>query len=409
MKVALLCRSDRLGGAAVVSRRLAEALREAGADATLVALEASVPATAKAGFPLRSKATALAERAQVWLHNSHSLENIWKADTGSIGLPLWRVPAVRDADAVVINWTNQGMLSLDGIGRLARMGKKIVWTMHDMWPFTGVCHHAMECRRFEGDCGRCPLLGARRDDDLSRRVWERKRCLYEETDITFVAVSSWLWREARRSSLLRDKRVELIPNPFRPARPDAEWGRRVFGPEEGRPRRVLFAAASLDNWIKGLDVFRGAVNRLAALGEEFEVVLMGAVRDARSLEGFALPVRHLGLVEGEERMAAVFGACDVVVNCSDFENLPGTLVEAQAYGAVPVAFDRGGQRDIVDHLRSGYLAPWSPSLSGRVSSIADGIRHALAESPSLREGLRSSALRFSYPSVAARYLAIVSG
>lgn len=377
-----------------MSRRLTEALREEGAQATLLTADA---------WPRLKSVPFVAERLRILAGLHGDTANIWKIDTGSFGLPLWRHPVVREADAVILNWFNQGMLSLDGIRKIASMGKKIVWTMHDMWPMTGICHHSLECRRFNGECGRCPLLPGCREDDLSHRIWKKKRRLYDDVPVTFVAVSRWLAGQARSSGLLRNRRLAVIPNPFRLVDREVE--------QSERPLRILFAAATLDNWIKGLDIFREAVGVVAgrhpgiARTGGLEVWLMGSVKDERSLEGFAVPVRYLGKVEGDDRLADVYSVCDVVVNCSLFENLPGTLIEGQAYGAVPVAFSRGGQDDIIDHLHTGYLAPWSDSREARAKAIASGIEWALERREQLIPLMRKSVeARFGYETVARRYL-----
>lgn len=388
MKIAVISRSDSKGGAAIASRRLTEALKAQGADATLV-----IPR-----FPLLKPLAFVAERLQILfsLFRLQSLRlikrNLWKADSGTFGLPLWRLPQVKEADVVILNWINQGTLSLRGIRRLGRMGKKILWVMHDMWPLTGVCHHAMDCKRFRQECGCCPLLGSGSAEDLSHRVWKEKHTLYSGTGITFVAVSNWLAGMAGESSLLCRQRIAVVPNAFQP---EAIPERSAH-----ETKKVLFAAATLDNWIKGLDIFRSAVNFLSSRNTRFEVILMGAVKDPAALEGFDIPVKYMGEVSGDKALAEVFTQCDVVVNCSDFENLPGTLIEGQAYGAVPVSFDRGGQSDIIEHLSTGYLAPWSSDPSARAEAIARGIEWALGASHEVRNRMRLSVGRFSYPAVA---------
>lgn len=405
MRIAVISKSADSGGAAITSRRLTRALHEQGADATLVTAD---------DFPLTKNIPFLADRLSL----GPRLLRDWRIDTGRFGLPLWHLPAVRKADAVIINWVNQGMLSLDGIRRLAetqvRNGnngkRKIIWTMHDMWPMTGICHHAMDCTRFHASCGECPLLADHKlsgPNDLSHKTRLRKERLYDDTarkdpagrGITFVAVSNWLASQARASSLLGGRDVAVIPNPFRPV--------ENMERQPHTPGRILFAAATLDNWIKGLDTFREAVALLAARGAKAEVWLMGAVKNPAALEGFALPTRHLGTISGDEAPAAVYAQCDAVANCSLYENLPGTLIEGQAYGAVPVAFRRGGQEDIIDHLSTGYLAEWNPDPSRRAAAIADGLEWALTRGDDTRRLMCRSADRFSYPAVANSYLELI--
>lgn len=410
--IAILCKSDSNGGAAVVSRRLTEALRRHGHDAVLLVEEklTDLPYVQRVGNPLSRFCTFIAERLQIFLHNGFSRRNLFKVDTAAFGLPLYLHPAVKKADVVVLNWVNQGMLSLKGVRKIAESGKKIVWIMHDMWNFTGICHHSMECRNFTQECGDCFLLGKDGGPhDLSAEIHRKKVKLYDETDITFVAVSNWLADRARQSTLLRDRRLSVIHNPF-----DILPIERKR--DENRPsHRILFAAAGLDNWIKGLDTFREAVNIFARnhpdLAADSEVVLMGSLKDPASISGFSLPVDYLGSVNGDRAIAEAFAGCDVVVNASRFENLPGTLIEGQAYGAVPVAFDRGGQSDIISHLSTGFLAQWDEDYHKRAENLAEGIFWALSQVQNEDNGLnlrkrmkKAVEEKFSYEKISSDFI-----
>ena len=413
MKIAVICKSDSTGGAAVVSRRLTEALRLKGADASLLVEQklTDLPFVVKTDMPIREKTAFLRERLQIFRANGFSRKNLFKVDTASFGIPLWRHPLVLEADAVILNWVNQGMLSLDGVKKIHRLGKKIIWTMHDMWNLTGICHHAIDCCNFLKECGNCFLLDKMAaTNDLSHKTWLKKNSLYAETDITFVAVSRWLADKARESSLLANSNIVHIPNPLKTLEPQ--------NPETLKPPnpKILFAAATLDNWIKGLSTFRESIrilkDRHPELVDAARITLMGAVKNPSCLEGFPLPVDYLGEVKGEENLAKVFADSAVTVNCSHFENLPGTLIEAQAYGSIPVAFDRGGQRDIIDHLQTGVLVAWADDEKERGAKMAEGVAWAIQQQKNgaeeIRQRMRQSVEnRFSYEAVADKYLEIL--
>lgn len=409
MRIVLLCKSDTTGGAAVVTRRLTEALRQQGADARMLVVEklSGLPYVEEAGFPVRKRLDFLAERMQIFLADGFSRRNLFKVDTASFGLPLWKHPAVKEADAVILNWINQGMLSLDGVGRICDMGKKVIWTMHDMWNATGICHYSLGCMNFTKRCGDCFFLGSSAGKhDLSRRIFRRKKELYSRCDIKFVGVSGWVAQQARISALLGERDIEVIPNPLCiEGETDSDTDR-----ESGAPRRILFTAASLDNWIKGLDTFREAGRHLTARRgkDDLEIALLGSIKNPGALEGFHLPVRYLGTADNDETLRRHYRQADVVVNCSEFECFGATLAEGQAFGAVPVSFDRGGQKDIIDHLSTGYLAQWNDSPDIRAANIAEGIDWALENRDSIKEEMRRSALaKFSYSSVARRYLSLI--
>lgn len=414
MKLTFISKSDLKGGAAIVTFRLVAALRAMGVDARMIVAERLSDAefVQTAASPAAVKAAFLAERLQVFAANGFQRKSLFQVDPSSCGLPLWKHPWVEDADAVFLGWVNQGLISLRGIKKIAALGKPLVWMMHDMWNMTGICHHAGSCKHFLSECGDCPFLGCRKGRaDLSHIVWKRKAALYRGAGIRFVAVSSWLAGKARESSLLRNAAVEVIPNAF-----PLEGIDKISKMVSDEKVRMIFGAARLDDPIKGLPVLKGALEELRKshpeIASRMELVTFGSVKDPASLEGFALPHTHLGVIRGEDAVREAYASCSIVVSSSDFETLPGTLVEGQAYGCIPVAFDHGGQRDIISHKATGWLAPWSDDAAERARSLAEGIAWAFGERGNLkmRCDMRESVkAKFSPEAVAAKILALVKG
>lgn len=406
MKIAVVCKSDSTGGAAVTSFRLTEALIEAGQEARLLVLEkkTDAPFVVPIGRPKREKTAFLLDRLEIYLKNGLSKKNLFKIDTGDIGLPLWKNPVIKEADAVILNWVNQGMLSLKGVERICGSGKKVIWVMHDMWNFTGICHHSMDCKHYRQKCGNCFLLGKiASGHDLSRRVWKRKSRLYAANRITFVAVSSWLENLARSSSLLKNGNIVRIPNAY-PVEKTSE-----HKDIQRNPRRILFVAARIDDPIKGMSILEEGINEFIKKAPESaslsELLLIGNLKEEKNRINFKIPHKYLGAVSDPRELAEIYRSAGVVISTSLFENLPGTLVEGQANGCIPVAFDRGGQKDIVEHLVSGYLVPWSDDSSTRGNAVADGLIWALEQPEKIRDFLPRNVINhFSYRSIAKEYL-----
>lgn len=409
MKVVIISRSDDTGGAAIVSLRLMDALRARGVDARMLVCEKRTdsPFVVRAASGRRIRQAFLAERLKIFLANGLNRSTLFQIDTAEEGLPLFRHPLVKEADVVCLAWVNQGMLSLKGVRKLVETGKPIVWTMHDEWNFTGICHHAFDCRRFERCCGDCPLLGAKASPaDLSEKTWRRKKRVVDLRGIHYVAVSNWLKGESARSSLLSGQPVSVIPNPFDLSlRPERR-------PHVGKTV-LLFGAARVDAPIKGLPVLAEATRILAGRHPEeaasMELLTFGDVKDAASLTRFGISHRHLGRISGAEALAEVYAGADLLVSPSLFENLPGTLVEAQAYGCVPVAFLRGGQGDIIDDGATGVLVGYPDDDAKAAEAFAEGIRRGirLSADPGVRERMRRSVEeRFSAASVAGRYISL---
>ncbi len=416
MKIVIINKSDTTGGAAVVSRRLMDALRGEGVDARMLVVEklSESPFVEEAAPRWRERIPFLKERLGIFIENGFDRSTLFRIDSGADGLPLWRHPLVEGADAVFLNWVNQGMLSIKGVEKIVALGKPVVWTMHDMWCFTGICHHAAECGRFRKRCGLCPLLGSHRaDDDLSRRVWERKRGLPE--GIRYVAVSNWLYERAAESSLLSRADVSVIPNAFT----GAEAYEKERTPKKKDEKvRLLFGAARLDDPVKGLPALIAATRIIRSdnprLAERLELITFGAVKNPESFTGLAISANHLGTIMGERQVREVYESADILVSASQYETLPGTLVEAQAYGCIPVSFNRGGQGDIVDHEKTGWLSERASSLEECGRRLAKGIEWAVSvtEDPErygmiLREMKENVERKFSPSRVARRYLDLI--
>lgn len=392
--------SDTRGGASVVTVRLMKALSGMGVDARMLVTHKATDDSHIALLrpELRRKAAFLAEAGEIFLGNGFRRDDIFKVSLADCGMDVHSHPWVREADVVVLNWVNQGVMSL---AEVARIKAPVVWTMHDMWDFTGACHHSGDCRAYTGCCGHCKFFhGGKRGTDLSRRTYLRKQKLYRHKDIHFVAVSSWLAALASESTLLKDMPLSVIPNafPVEEFSPDAKYDRSHYGLPEGR-KLVIMGAARLDDPIKGFDMAIDTLNRLTDL--PVSAVFFGALRNPAILENLKVPYLHLGPVTSRQIIHDLYAHADVVLSSSQCETLPGTLIEGMASGCVPVSFLSGGQGDIVDHGSTGYLAPL-----GDTASLAKGIRQALAgrfDAAAIRAAV---AARFSAPEIASRYLAL---
>ncbi len=417
MKVVLLCKSDAVGGAAVVTFRLMNALRKRGIDARMLVAQKSTasPYVDEAAHGLRRMMPFLSERLRIYIDNGYNRETLFKIDTGADGISILHHPWIKEADIVCLNWVNQGFISLREIEKIGKEGKKLVWTMHDMWNMTGICHHAGDCKRFlypVGECGDCPLLGKKGCRyDLSHKIFLKKATLYENTDIHFVAVSRWLARTAQRSSLLRSGNIHVIPNAF----PEeylqpSEDGRLNPEKEKSGKIRIIFGAARLDDDIKGLPVLVRATeifsNRWPDMAKRIELITFGGIKNPETLSGIAIPTQHLGIVPAE-KIRNIYESGDIVVSTSSWETLPGTLIEGQAWGCIPVALDHGGQGDIIDHKKTGFLAHWNDDPELRAHSIAEGLLWASEMVGDLDSTMYKSVRdRFSEEAVANKYISL---
>lgn len=404
MKVLLLSTNESKGGAAMVTLRLTRALREAGIDARMLVGNGvcSEPWIDRVG-QVRLKTAKIAERGEIYLNNGFDMHDLWKVSTAGFGACVCNNKWVREADIIVLNWVNQGLMSLADIKMTVAMNKPVVWWMHDLWCATGICHLPGDCLRFKGGCGNCPLLhGGARPADLSHKVWMRKMRVFANSGIRFVAVSRWQRDMALRSSLLGGMDIEVIPHAF----PVEDY---YFNGAQGEKKTVVMGAARLDDAVKNLPLAVESLNCFKAsypqIAAQTEAVFFGGLRDASILNALELPYRYLGPLDADS-VRRLYASASVVLSTSRFETMGATLMEGMAAGAIPVTFATGGQGDIVTHGENGFIA-----ATGSPDSVASCLAAALApEPPFAREAQHLSvAARFSAPAVAGRFIALFKG
>ncbi|MDE6158538.1 MAG: glycosyltransferase [Bacteroidaceae bacterium] len=381
MKVLIVNASERIGGAAIAARRLAIALRKQGHDVTMLVgdKQGEEPWVVQAAPLWQLKLNKTVERGRIFALNRFSKEGLWDIDIAGDGVDITPLQVFKEADVVHLHWVNQGFLSGKSILKIMQSGKRIVWTMHDMWPFTGICHHAGECRRHRKECGECPLLRLPKADDMSRQLVEQKREWYGETArLSFVACSHWLEELAQQSSLLRDRHVTCIPNPidthtFCPG--DKIEARKKLGLPL-KTHLVLFASMKVTDERKGvnylLETARLLKKKYKQDDSNLAFVAMGQHAE-RLQERIQFPVYSLGYVSDMQQIATVYRAVDLFVTPSLYENLPNTIVEAMACGTPCVGFRTGGIPEMIDHLANGYVANYKDS-----DDLAQGILHTLS-------------------------------
>ncbi|MBI3843870.1 MAG: glycosyltransferase [Planctomycetes bacterium] len=237
--------------------------------------------------------------------------------------------------------------------------KPTIFTLHDLWSFTGHCAVAYGCERWETGCGHCPHLDAHPSvrRDATRLEWTLKNWTYAHSRMTIVVPSRWLYDLASRS-MLRRFPIRLVPHGvdidvFRPLS-KLECRDRLGIP---RDRNVLlFSAPDVRLPWKGADLLEPSLRQLPpALRSNCSLVVLG--RHAGSIAALlGIPVIDLGFVERDEEKAIAYSAADVFVSPSRAETFGLAILESLACGTPVAAFRTGGIPDLVRAGQNGWLA-----------------------------------------------------
>ena len=389
MNILILNTSELTCGAAVAANRLAKALGKSGVEVSMLVRDRKtgderVTALNDSFWASRWNFIRFVwERLIIFICNHFRRKPLFQVSIANTGTDLSDHPLVKAADVIHLHWINQGFLSLADIRKLALIGKPIVWTMHDMWPCTAICHYSFGCERFKKECGECPFLSSSDKKDLSYHVFNKKRFL-ADSKIQLVAVSTWLRQQAQDSALTNRLPVEVIPNVidtslFVPS--DKEEARKSLSLPLDK-KIILMGAARINDPIKGFEYLVKALSILKERkGEEdYFLVLFGGIKgDDSFLSEIPIPYVCMGSLSDPSMIAKLYAAADVTVVASLYETFGQTIIEGMACGCPAVSFDNSGQTDIINHLENGYLAKYKDT-----DDLATGIKWVIDNREPLR-------------------------
>lgn len=368
-KIVFINKSISTGGAAIAALRLfrAEKLYLKNWDIQFLAQdgiqgEEGIHILAKSKISRAAGLYRLALEKLYFLFFEKSKEVRFQFSIANTGINISNNAIIHDADFIHLHWLYQGFLSLNSMDRIFQKGIPIIWTLHDMWPFTGGCHYPGNCNHYEEDCGECPFLKYPSAIDLSNRIIIRKQKLFNNyPEMVFVCCSEWLAKRARKSSVLRKHRIEVIPNTinidlFSPG--NKLEARENLGIDKDK-FIILFGSANLTDKRKGFDYLLQALDslKLSFPDEAADSELMVFGKASSHLPS-GYRVYNQNKVNSENILVDIYRAADVFVLPSLEDNLPNTIMESLACGTPVVAFNSGGIPEMIDHLQNGYLAEY---------------------------------------------------
>lgn len=272
---------------------------------------------------------------------------------------------IEENDIINLHWI-ESCISLNNFEELANSGKPVVWTLHDMKPFTGGCHYSAGCEAYVSGCFNCLQL---KEDPmrLTSKVLELKRLLIQGMNITVISPSRWLAEQARKSVVFAEKRIEVIPNGIdhhvlKPM--DKKSAKKHFN-IDAKKIVILFGADNQGSGRKGYKELKAAIEINKEHLKRLNCVAL--FFGLNSNDDLALETYDAGYIKSEEELKILYSAADMFVIPSLEDNFPNTILESMACGTPVIGFDTGGIGEIVDY-GVGTVVP-----KGDVRSLADAI------------------------------------
>lgn len=406
MKTLFLSTSDIVGGAARATHWLAKGLRDHGQDVSMC-VQRKTSDSPWIWRAQQNNLTKFFDLVRTPLDNlplrlyPKRKRTPWSLNI-SPNAKLIEVISNSKPDIINLHWVGDGFLPISQLGNLPA---PIVWSLYDMWPFTGGCHYDDSCGKFINSCGRCPQLNSNAFD-ISSIIHARKSRCWQGMPMTIVAPSKWLALEAQRSSLFRSLRIEVIPHGtdlslFKPI--DKNVAKEILSLDTRRRYALFGVVGDTKDLRKGYQYLEPALKRLASMKgfEDLSLLVFGA-SEPNNPPNLGFPINYVGRLHDDVSLAVLYSAADVTVTPSKQEAFGMTASESMACGTPVVAFDVSGPLDVIDHQVNGYLAKQFD-----VEDLSNGIAWVLDRSRAntLGQAARIKCIeKFDLEIVAAQYV-----
>lgn len=363
MKIVHVNYSDKIGGAAIALKRFHNLLVKNGIDSQIVVSEKNDNSNRtlsinKTSEKIKNLLKSSLSRQLKYIFktknkNTHSLNVI-----SSKNLKL--INSLKP-DYVNLHWIGNETISISDVNKI---DAKIIWTLHDMWPFCGAEHYTNSSRYIEG----YKKNNRPKDEkglDINRIIWRKKIKQFNNVS-KIICTSNWMYNSAKKSYLFKDKLLTEIPlildnevwKPF-----EKRSSRSFFGidPES---KVVLYGADNfLKNKRKGFEIFKKTINRISKnFNEKIQLILFGIDKieiDKIKNEFETIKILNLGKVSDQSTLRLIYSCSDIVVIPSLIEAFGLIALEAIHCGVPCVVFENTGLTSIIDHKKNGYIAKYN--------------------------------------------------
>jgi glycosyltransferase involved in cell wall biosynthesis len=257
-------------------------------------------------------------------------------------------------DVVHLHWI-PGIFSFYDLISLSRSGKKIVWTLHDMWPFTGGCHHSFECERFTSSCVSCPQVNTPFQKLIKINFDRKVKYAEVNSNLRITAPSNWLLNKSKASRILGRYDHIKIENPI-----EEIWfqnkidATRIIKVKNKIRKLVLgFSALNANLDSKGIFDYMNVLNDMKSKGIlkiDFEFLIIGEFSRLYKHDNLTIT----GNVINTDSLIDVYKKMDILVNPSFSENSPVNIIEAAALGIPSIVRRVGGMTELIHDGVNGF-------------------------------------------------------
>ena len=371
------------GGTGSVARILSDEQRRRGQDSQLISVITSDLRKSPLSAPLQTMAAGIDEYI-VKAADFSSPISVLRDQVSGLG-----IRDVAGVDIIHLHGIN-GAMRLENLHSVPKH-TRVVWTLHDMNPFTGACHYSLGCEGFKSSCAGCPAVKSVFYKRVSDLLTTKKEAVAKVPNLSVVSPSRWLAEEAKHSMVFASHSISVIPNPIDPIFLGENSASAKT--DETSSSRIIVVAKNLSDPVKQVGTAVRAFHSAFPHKGNATLTLVGSGGKEFEGEGVTLtgPL-------AKSDLAQAFAQSDVLIVPSKGENAPLVIGEAAASGCLPLVASVGGMGEMVSALQHGSVFEHTEELIHHLTALRE---LSIASKRQARAAIRSNAVLLYSPSAAA--------
>lgn len=296
---------------------------------------------------------------------------------GHRGVKIENHPLVKEADVIHLHWINDSFMDIKSIKNISNMGKPIVWTCHDSWPFTGGCHVRYGCDKFTNSCEDCPLVN-KKGKVYAKKLLKDKYEIFKDIPMKLIGPGQWTVDCIKESKVFKGKEAFKISNTldlntFSPMNKDE--AKKKLNLPEGKIILTFGAVNGTKVKYKGyeylLEALKSLLEENPLLKDKIHCVVFGSDYD-ENIDKLNITSTFTGYISEEKELALIYNGTDLFLVPSIEDSLNSTVMESLSSETPVVAFKTGGIPELIRHKENGYLAEFKNS-----EDFKEGIKYCL--------------------------------
>ena len=263
-----------------------------------------------------------------------------------------------NADIVNLHWIGNETISISQINKIKA---KLVWTLHDMWPFCGAEHYTNN-KRFEYGYKLSNKPTNETGLDINKYIWKKKIRHFKKIK-KIIVTSSWMKNAAKKSFLFKDKQITEIPLPIDVNNwnyiKNNKYIKKLLKIEQNKKIIVFGSDNYLKNERKGLKFYLNLVKKLNK--DKYQFIVFGENNHEEFNSylkklNIKKKILNMGKLKDELSLKIFYSSIDLLILPSMQESFGLIAQEGSIMGVPSVVFNNTGLTSVIDHKKNGYLS-----------------------------------------------------